>query len=52
MFFYLEDVGDLACKLCLNTQEKSPMLICDKCSNANHASCSNTVIILVGMWVC
>ena len=52
MFFYLKDVGNLACKLCLNTHENSPVLICDRCSNAYHFSCSNIVIIPVGRWVC
>ena len=36
---YFEDVGDLACKICLKTTNAKQMLICDYCANAYHFKC-------------
>ena len=35
----MEDVGELACKVCKSTHEHDHMAICDRCGDANHISC-------------
>ena len=48
----MEDVGDLACKLCNSPQEDSPMLICNYCGDAYHMDCIQLTEVPKGLWYC